>query len=234
MALIARASKTVRNKNALIILMCAVFLGWFAYDGYITYPQGNDRFVAKMRDEGIKDGRVDEKFLSDLKAWTTWQNESAASRQNMDNIVKSSQNRMDVSVWKSPFDITLQREIVYGLVVVIAAAIWWFVHCQKRRAIAEDTTVSPAQGLIVPWDKITLVDNTRWKSSGIVEITFPGPDGKPRKAKFDDYELEREPLLDILDLLAQNAVNAEFIPKEEPDTDSPPNPSTPGNEPAKA
>ena len=38
MPLVARAYKTVRNKNLLIVLMCALFLSWFAYDGFCTGP----------------------------------------------------------------------------------------------------------------------------------------------------------------------------------------------------
>ena len=121
-----------------------------------------------------------------------------------------------VEGWKNPFDIQLQRWIVLGLAAATAASLWWFLHCQKRRAIAEESTVSPAPGVVVAWDKITRVDNTRWKKMGIVEITFSDSQGHAHKAKFDDYELEREPLLAILDQLAEKAaVHAEFIPKED-------------------
>jgi hypothetical protein len=70
--------------------------------------------------------------------------------------------------------------------------------------------------VVIPWEKITTVDNTRWKSTGIVDINYTDENGQSQKAKFDDYELDREPLLEILDKLSAKAVNAEFIPKEEP------------------
>ncbi len=213
MALVARASNTVRNKNLLIILMCAVFFVWFAYDGFVGYPRNNDRLVERM--VGLaKDGKIDSEHLPLLEGWKGWSNETPDRRTQLDNIVASSKNQIEG--WKATLDISVQRWIVLGLAAATAASIWWFIHCQRRRAIAEENTVSPAPGVIVPWDKITQVDNTRWKSTGIVEITFPGPDGTPQKAKFDDYELDRKPLLDILDMLADKAVNAEFIPKEDP------------------
>jgi hypothetical protein len=223
MALVARASNTVRNKNLLIILMCAVFLVMFVYDGYIGYPRNNDRTVAQLLADMSDPGSgVSDEFKSDLETWDTntrekgggWTNADDATRRHMDEIVTKINRKQ--RPWKSVLDIAVQRWIVLGLGIATVAAIWWFIHCQRRRAIAEETTVSPARGVVVPWDKISQVDNTRWKSTGIVEITFPGPDGTPRKAKFDDYELDRKPLLDILDMLADKAVNAEFIPKEEP------------------
>ena len=228
MALVARASTTVRNKNLLIILMCAVFFAWFAYDGFVGYPRGNDRLVARM--VGLaEEGKISVEHLPFLKTWQGWSNETPENRAKMDGIVAGTKNQ--VEGWKAVLDISVQRWIVLGLAGATVASLWWFVHCQRRRAIAQETTVSPAPGVVVPWEKITRVDNTRWKSTGIVEITFPGPDGTEQKAKFDDYELERKPLLDILDQLAEKAVNAEFIPKEDsaPEAAAPaaPEPSKP-------
>jgi hypothetical protein len=217
MAVVARASKTVRNKNILIILMCAGFLGWFGYDGFVGYPASNDRLVEAMG-RMIADNRVSEEFKPEIDQWNKdggWNHVPTAARDRMNDIVQSSKNHVKVEGWKSPVDVKIQQYIVYGLATATVAAIWWFFRCQRRRAIADETTVSPAEGVVVPWEKITRVDNTRWKSTGIVEITFPGPDGTPQKAKFDDYETEREPLLSILDMLAEKAVNAEFLPKEE-------------------
>ena len=38
MPLVATASKTVRFKNAVLILMVAGAAVWFAYDGWVGYP----------------------------------------------------------------------------------------------------------------------------------------------------------------------------------------------------
>jgi hypothetical protein len=220
MALVARASKTVRTKNLLIVVLCALFTGWFGYDGFIGYPAGDDRLVAQMRDVMVRDGRVDVTSIPVLQRWKGWSAEDQASRSEMDKVVKSSQNYVDVSGWKSPFEIQVQRGIMWGLAAVTMASVGWLIHCQRRRAIADDKTVSPRVGLEVPWDRIVQVDNTRWKSMGIVEITYLDAGGKARKAKFDDYELERDPLLAILDQLAERAVEADFIPREAPEGSS--------------
>ena len=231
MTLVARASKTVRLKNLIIVAMCLVFFGLFFWDGYYTYPDNNDRIVRQLA--GAKD--VSKATLDRAEKWTRWDKETPESRAGMNADLKretGSEAGKAAQGWKSPFDVSLQRLLAWCLLGCVGASMWWLVHCQRRRAIAEEGTVSPAAGVVVPWGKITRVDNTRWKTVGIVEITYTDEAGAPRKAEFDDYKLEREPLLGILDELGTKAVNAEFIPKEEvkeeskvetnPDNGSPP------------
>jgi hypothetical protein len=101
-----------------------------------------------------------------------------------------------------------------GLMAAVGVSVWWFLRCQQRRAKADERTVSPAPGVVIPWEKIKVVDNTRWKKAGIVDITYEDEKGEVRTAKFDDYELEREPLIEILDVMGAKAQGAEFLPKE--------------------
>jgi hypothetical protein len=223
MPLVAKASNTVRNKNLLIILMCAGFFVWFAYDGWVAYPRTNDIAVTKLK-QMMADGKLKardqielDQWQELLNQWKSWNAAAPQEREVMNKIALTGKEIFGgVGDWKRPFDIELQRYIVYGLGVAVIAAVWWFIHCQRRRAIADEATVSPAPGVVIPWDKITIVDNTRWKKSGIVDITYTDAQGATRQAKFDDYELDREPLLTILDMLAEKADKAEFIPKEEP------------------
>jgi hypothetical protein len=226
--LVAKASNTVRNKNLLIILMCAGFFVWFAYDGWVAYPRTNDLAVERLKNM-MADGKLKARDQDELDQWQAalatykgWNQATPAERARIDKIAAVGKTIAGgVEGWKSPFDINLQRYIVYALAAAVLASIWWFIRCQRRRATADETTVSPAPGVVIPWDKITVVDNTRWKKSGIVDITYTDGQGSAQKAKFDDYELDREPLLAILDMLAEKADKAEFIPKEEPLADPP-------------
>jgi hypothetical protein len=220
MPLIARASKTVRNKNLIIIAMCVGAMAWFAYDGWKAYPAHNDALIKEFYDSGKMDS-TDQAFVREWKGWT---NESLERREKMDAVVEKAKNEKLFAFdhYKTVPEINLQQYIVYGLGVATAAAIWWFLNCQRRRAIADDKTISPAPGIVVPWENITLVDNTRWDKVGIVELTFTDVAGKPGKANLDDYQTEREPLLEILDLLSEKAVNAKFIPEEPAAVPTPP------------
>lgn len=219
--LIARASNTVRNKNLLIILMCAAFMVWFGYDGWVGWPQRNDLIVRGPMTTMLQDGKIRgteqlpiEQIETAIKGWPGWNAADHLTRLQMTAIAQRAATTGTIEGWHAETDIANQHYIVFGLAAATLAAIGWFFHCQRRRAIAEEGTVSPSPGVVVPWEKITQVDNTRWKASGIVEITYTTPEGS-QKAKFDDYELDREPLLLILDQLAEKAVNAEFIPKED-------------------
>ncbi len=212
MPLIARASTTVRNKNILILLMCAGFLSWFAYDAWVRYPRDNDRLVTVMKSY-VEGNRLSATNLPQLEAWTGWAHEDSQSRANMTTLA---QNEAKIENWRSETDINTQKYIVIALALAVIAAIWWFFHCQARRAIADELSISPAKGVVIPWDKIIRINNTRWKSTGIVEITYLDAAGKEQSAKFDDYEIEREPLLEILDQMADKATRAEIIPKDDP------------------
>lgn len=226
MPLIARASKTVRNKNIIIFIMCAVALAWFAYDGYHTYPANDDIIVQRLLDQGASPDV--QPFLKEWLKNGGWSAASAEHRSQMDQLIKDEKGIAHVEGWKTQADIGLQRSIVALLGLFVAAAIWWFIACQRRRAIAEETAVSPSPGIIIPWDKITIVDNSRWKKMGIVDISWKDAAGADRHASFDDYKLDRDALLPILDQLAEKAVNAEFLPKEPAPSASssndPPNP----------
>jgi len=214
--IMARATNTVRNKNIAMLVLCVVFLGWFAYDGFSHWPARNDGVVTYMKGMTEDDPpRLDPKYRTELEAWKGWNHETTETRGRMHAIATEAARTGRVDTWKGPLDMAVQRWIVLGLIGAVAAATWWLLRCQKRRAIANESGVSPARGVEIPWDKIELVDNTRWKSAGIVEITYTDAQGNKKKAKFDDYETEREPLIQILDLIAEKAVKAEFIPKEE-------------------
>jgi hypothetical protein len=220
MALVARASKVVRRKNLLMIALCLLFTGWFAYDGYVGYPDANDRYIGRLLNVELPQARIDAELAPDLENWSRnggWRKASPEARRRMDDLVKSPRNRSDHSNWKSPGDVRLQQSLVWVLLALTAAAVAWFFHAQRRRATADDSAVSPRNGLFIPWDRITQIDNRRWKSAGIVEITYLDPQDRPRTARFDDYLLEREPLLEILELQAQKAVKAEVLPRDEPE-----------------
>ena len=157
---------------------------------------------------------LDPRFRPELDAWKGWNNETAEKRDDMNMIATESSRVGRVEGGKGPLDLTVQRWIVLGLGLAVIAAVWWLLRCQQRRVTADEGGVSPARDVTIPWGKIQVVDNTRWKS-GIVEITYVDEKGEKRKAKFDDYEVEREPLIEILDLLGEKAAGAEFLPKEE-------------------
>lgn len=219
MALVARASTTVRNKNIILILLCAIFTAWFAYDGFHAWPTKNDALV-KQQIAAIGT-KVDPSHGPALREWKSWQESTSAQRAEMTRRMEN----LHVEGWHSEFDINVQRYIVIGLAVATLAAIWWFFHCQRRRAIADDQGLSPAPGLFIPWNNITVIDNTRWKSTGIVDVTYVDANNTEQKTVLDDYQLDNLP--PVLNEVAERATQAKLIPP--PGEPAPP--STPATEP---
>jgi len=243
MNLEARAPRVGLNlnlttKNLIIVLMCLVFMAMFAYDGFYAYPDRNSAIVnAIVRPAVAADGSIPLSNPDLLAHWKTWNEASREDRKAMDDLVEkakqalSSGNAPPISPdpqltnkeiakrmegWKSSTDINLQRWIAAALILIFIGALWRFIAGVKLRVSASDATVSPRQGVVIPWERITKVDNTDWRTYGIVKITYTDASGNPAQAEFDDYKTQREQLLPILDALGEKAVNAEFIPKQEP------------------
>lgn len=216
MALVATASTTVRNKNILMVVLCAVFAAWFGYDGLIGWPAVNDDTVQKTKIQ-YRD-KVREDLRAKVDAWPGWNQATAAERDAMNRIILDSNINAE-SKWHSPLDILFQRVLTVGLIVVTGAAVWWVIRCQKRRATADENSLSPAPGVSIPWEAIKTVDNTRWQKSGIVKLTYTDSAGVERPAVLDEYHLDN--LRPILQELATRANNAQFIPPPETPADAP-------------
>jgi hypothetical protein len=220
MKLVAPAPKpglnfNITTRNVILALMCAVFMVWFFKDGWFGYPATNDRVVQAVSE--ASDTSTTTHILA--KNWKGWSNESAESREEMTEALKKetgSQAGKIAQAWHQPFDVTLQRFLSVLLILVNVWSIGRLITFLRKRVECDDTTISPRRGVVVPWDKITCVDNTFWRGADIVQITYMDAEGKAQKADLDGYECDREKLIAILDQLAEKAVNAEFLPKEAP------------------
>lgn len=209
--LIAHASKTVRNKNLILVAMFLVALAMFAKDGFYSYPLKNDALVQYMLNTLIPatPPKLDPTLAPILEQWPTWH---AASHQQKTAMYELTRKN-SIDGFHSELDIFIQQLITYALILANIATFSWFFHCQRRRVIADDTSLSPSPGITIPWDRIKTVDNSRWKKSGLVDLTYTDHAGAQRYAKLDDYIVDRAPLIEILNRIEQRAQHAEFLPK---------------------
>ena len=221
------------TRNLILALMCAVFGALFIRDGFFAYPANNDRIVhdiLKVMDAGPA-------TIQRAAQWKGWNNESAENRQAMSDSLKSEKGADAGRVaqgWKQPFDLTLQRWLAVLLLGVNVWSIARLVRYLRKRAACDDATLSPRRDLTIPWEKITCVDNTDWRSADIVEITYTDATGASQKALLDGYEVDRRKLVPILEQLTDKAVNAEFLPKDDEINDEAketPSSQPPGGEP---
>ncbi len=210
MAIIAKASKTVRNKNLILIGMIVVFAIWFAYDGWQGWPAKNDEIVHKQIPARIAQNKLPPEVADQFKNWKTWNTETPERRK----LLEDAWHQYHFDGFHSDVDLAVQKAIVVFLSVATIVAIWWYKRCQKRRATADEAGLSPAEGIMIPWDAITKIDNTRWKRTGIVDLAYV-ENGEEKMAKLDDYLLDGLP--PVLNEVVTRATKAQVItPPEEP------------------
>lgn len=204
MSLTATASRTVRNKNLILIGLVVVFAIWFAYDGWRGWPAKNDQIAEKQIPARIAQNKMPAEVVERVSNWQGWNHETPERRKTLESIVQE----YHLEGFHGDVDILIQKAIVIALSISTLAAIWWYFHCQKRRVVVDDAGLSPEPGMTISWDSITKVDNTRWKRSGIVDVTYL-ENGEEKIAKLDDYLLDGLP--PVLNEVAVRATKAHVI-----------------------
>jgi hypothetical protein len=212
MQLVATASKEVRNKNIILVALCAVFTVLFVYDGWIGWPEANNAFVKEVKEKYAP--KIDEYSRTQAGGgakevfdnWKGW-NHATDAEQDLVSGMKTATS-VPPAV-HTRLDILTQKLIAGGLILATSAAVWRLMRCQKRRVRADDDGIAPEPGQWVRWDAIKKVDNTAWKKSGKVYITYIDSTGAERVSLLDDYHLDG--LRPILQLVADKATQAEFI-----------------------
>jgi hypothetical protein len=200
---IATASKSYSRRILLMVLLCAGVGAWFCYDGWSTYPTRNDAIVKNV----LHNPKGEEyTYLDTFKNWPGYQSATAEQIATMDDTTKKSQ----IDEWKTARDIFWQRVLGAGVCVVSLVILGWYFKYRSKRASADETGLSPAPGVTVPWGSITTVDNTRWEKSGIVTVTWKDAAGAEQSAKLDEYDLDH--LVPVLMEIEKHATSATFIP----------------------
>jgi hypothetical protein len=215
MSLVATASKEVRNKNLILIALCAVFTAWFGWDGFYGWPKVNDETAKAVLEQPAHRAKLEEYATANplenarelYEKWPGWKNMSTEQQESAARFISAKSIPLSMH---SHLDILAQQLITGGLLLATGAAVWWYFRCQKRRVEADDNGISPYPGEVIAWDAIRKVDNTRWKKSGKVFLTYVDASGTEQEALLDDYHLDK--LRPILQLLAEKAHHAEFIP----------------------
>lgn len=216
MTLVAKPNFWVQIKNTALVLLVGVFMVMFFYDGLLGYPKSNDEVVkvikTKYADKLSTPQNAEIKKI--LDSWPGWDNVPLEQQEALSNF-----HRVErfPEKWHNPLDMRTQLIIAVTLALLTILAVWWFIFCLRRLVTADDSGISPARGVKVPWDAITVIDNTYWKKKNIVWITYKDAAGAEKKAKLDDYHLDN--LRPILQELEQRATGAQLIAP--PDADAP-------------
>lgn len=202
MAQVATISRMEKYKPMLFAVLCAVFAAWFAYDGWKNWPAQDNAMLHKM----LTDPKVTNSDKAAVRKWPGWNH--ATHRQQVDAGVLVQRNHL--SGWHSTTDIGVQKGIVAALAVLAVASLFWYLRVKKRRIAADEQGLSPREGATIPWPAISVIDNSKWSSTGIVAVRYNDPAGQPQTLKLDDYLYDN--LRPILNEIAARATGATMIP----------------------
>ncbi len=206
MPIVAKANTGYSIRILIMAVLCAVFAFWFAKDGWIGYPVQNDAIVKRLLDNPTPQSALPE-AQAKLKSWPGYVNASSMQITEMGTLVKN----CNIEDWHTELDVLVQRGIVFGLIAGVIAALYFYYRYTRKRAIADDAGLSPAQGVLIAWESITKIDNTQWDKRGIVTITYKAANAnEPQTAILDDYDLDNLPA--VLEEVSNRAIHAEFDP----------------------
>jgi len=167
--IVARAGQYYRNTRYIMAALLIGMAGWFAYDGWVKWPEGN-RKIADLQAQlnAAQEAKDDEKagaLSQELKKYTH-HNDAA---------------------------ILLQKILACGLPPLgIALLVWTLRNSRGEYRLSGDTLSVPGHPP-VKLDQIQSVDRALWDRKGIAYVEYEVPPHPRGRLRLDDFVYEREP-----------------------------------------
>ena len=174
--IVARAGRYYRNARYLMVLICVGLGLWFAYDGWVAWPNENRKYA-----------EISAKL------------ETARAVGNKDEASKLQEELKGLKEHKG-YDIPLQRILGGALPLAgIGLLCWALYNSRGAYRFADDTLHAPGHPA-VPVDAIRQIDKQKWDRKGIAYIDYevPGAPGGTGRIKLDDFVYEQAPTQAIL------------------------------------
>lgn len=204
----ATISKGYRWRLGLIGLALALFGLYFFYDGAIGYPK---------------------KQAKQIKMQNTYQQlaESGGPQWQKKWVQTANDNGWPVDKPGEPMsEWDINAQFFYGTPCFLVG-VWFciaYVRAGGRYVLANDTGLETNGGVVVPWDAVTGVDDSRWKAKGIAYVQY-NKDGQAGRILLDDWKFDREPTEQIFKRVQKH------LGKDEPEGPDD-QPAEQGNQPA--
>ncbi len=166
---VARAGQYYRNTR---YVMCVLLVGaglWFAYDGWIGWPEHNRNLAEVKR-------RIDDAE----RAGDT--NGAAAARTELGKLSKE----------KSTWDIMIQKVLALSLPPVGIGLLVWALRNSRGEYRLSGTTLNVPGHPPVSFDQITRIDKRLWDRKGIAYVDYEA-EGRTGRIKLDDFVYDRRP-----------------------------------------
>lgn len=167
--IVARAGRYYRNTRYIMAVLLIGMGGWFAYDGWVAWPEGN-RKIAELRTQltAAQDAKDDAKagqLSEELKDYT-YHNDAA---------------------------ILLQKILAFTLPPLGLGLLAWALHNSRGEYRLSGQTLSVPGHPPITLDQVRAIDRTLWDRKGIAYIEYDAPPHPPGKLRLDDFVYERGP-----------------------------------------
>ena len=174
--IVARPGRYYRNARYLMVLICVVLGLWFAYDGWVAWPNENRKY------QEVNSKLETARAVGDKEAASKLQEELKGIKEH------------------KGFDIPLQRILGGALPLAGLGLLCWALYNSRGTyRFAGDTLHVPGHPP-VPADAIRQIDKQKWERKGIAYIDYdlPGATGGSGRIKLDDFVYEQAPTQAIL------------------------------------
>jgi|GEM_PF-1910887 len=168
-----------RVRLLVIGLIMLVFGGYFAYDGWIGYPEKNkqyEAYSALQEDTTVADPQEAYRAIADENGWPTKTPEKG----------------------KSPTDIMTQKIIFVILSIVGAWFLFGWITAGGRYTFMNEEGVGDHKGKFAKWDDIKDLDLRRWDAKGIALVSYSGG-----RIVLDDWKMATDETRAMIDTLRE-------------------------------
>lgn len=171
--IVARAGRYYRNTRYLMAAMLVLGGLWFAYDGWVGWPEQNRKLEEANRN---------------LKA--------AQDAGDSEKIRQYSEEQKQYK-HHSDYDIKLQKVLAGALPPVGLLVLAWAVYNSRGAYRLSGDTLSAPGHPDVRLDDITKIDKQKWDRKGIVYLHYTTADNRSGVIKLDDFVYDRPPTDEI-------------------------------------
>lgn len=170
----ARVTPIWKKQKLFISVFLFAVAAWFLWDGFVSYPKSNERWLAQ--DALERAGRLSEwPAVAVSHGWTT--------------------EKPHKYYTEGDLDFQLGSSVVTALLGVFSILFWF---TQKDRLFRTDAeAVYTPKGVRVPFEAITGVGKKLWESKGYATVRYELA-GKSGEFRLDDYKFDTEATHQIL------------------------------------